>query len=104
MFASIFVPLQNEKYFDFCGALGWLSSTFISLYYPTLKARLVEGKLIPFSPPSSFGPRQLLLSGALSLWSLRLGSFLTMVYSLTLELNTALIPVVSFPEGGQSGR
>ncbi|KAJ3500000.1 hypothetical protein NMY22_g19408 [Coprinellus aureogranulatus] len=76
LFASIFVPQQNEKYYDLCGAIGWLSTTFISLYYPTIRAAILEGNMSPFSPLSSFDPRQLLLSAALSLWSLRLGSFL----------------------------
>lgn len=35
--ALIFVPQQQEKYYDLCGALGFLSSTFVSLYYPALK-------------------------------------------------------------------
>ncbi|KAF9468205.1 hypothetical protein BDZ94DRAFT_1247462 [Collybia nuda] len=74
--ALIFVPQQNEKYYDLCGALGYLSTTFISLYYPALKAKFYHG--IPGALPalSTFAPRQLLLSAALGIWSVRLGSFL----------------------------
>ncbi|RXW21769.1 hypothetical protein EST38_g4088 [Candolleomyces aberdarensis] len=76
LFAGIWVPQQNETYFDLGGAIGWLSTTFVSLYYPTLKAKFLEGRIEAFPPLSSFAPRQLLLSAAVGLWSLRLGSFL----------------------------
>jgi hypothetical protein len=79
VFAAIFVPQQNEKYYDLCGAVGWLSTTFISLYYPTLRATFFEGNIIPLPPLSSFGPRQVLLSAALGLWSVRLGTYLATV-------------------------
>ncbi|KAF5379805.1 hypothetical protein D9615_005682 [Tricholomella constricta] len=76
LFALIFVPQRNEKYYDLGGALGFLSTTFISLYYPALKDKFYYG--IPGALPalSSFAPRQLLLSAALGIWSVRLGSFL----------------------------
>lgn len=35
--ALIFVPQQQEIFYDFTGALGFLSSTFVSLYYPSLR-------------------------------------------------------------------
>ncbi|KAF8071664.1 hypothetical protein FPV67DRAFT_889820 [Lyophyllum atratum] len=74
--AAIFVPQQNEKYYDLGGALGFLSTTFVSLYYPALKAKFYDG--VPGALPrlTSFAPRQLLLSAALGIWSVRLGSFL----------------------------
>ncbi|PPQ77136.1 hypothetical protein CVT25_010830 [Psilocybe cyanescens] len=78
VFALIFVPQQNEKYYDFGGAVGWLSTTFLSLYYPALKAKYWNG--VPGSLPalSSFAPRQLLISAAVGIWAVRLGSFLAM--------------------------
>ncbi|KAG5652186.1 hypothetical protein H0H81_005985 [Sphagnurus paluster] len=75
--AAIFVPQQNEKYYDLGGALGFLSTTAVSLYYPALKAKFitrVPGAIFP--PLTSFAPRQILLSAALALWSARLGTFL----------------------------
>ncbi|KAI0050461.1 DUF1295-domain-containing protein [Auriscalpium vulgare] len=77
--AAIFVPQANEKYYDLGGALGFISTTFVSLYYPTLKAKLWEGKAYATFPPlSSFAPRQLLLTAALGIWTVRLGSFLAL--------------------------
>jgi hypothetical protein len=78
--ALISVPLQSEKFFDFCGALGWISTTYVSLYYPFLKAKYwdcIPGIVLPSI--SSFAPRQLLLTAALALWTLRLGTSLTKV-------------------------
>jgi hypothetical protein len=40
--AIIFVPQQEDRYYDLTGAAGFLSSTFISLYYPALKVVLCE--------------------------------------------------------------
>ncbi|TFK75076.1 DUF1295-domain-containing protein [Pluteus cervinus] len=73
---SIFVPLQDERFYDMGGSLGWLSTTFISLYYPALKARFVDGNIGPLPALSTFAPRQLLLTAAVGLWSARLGYFL----------------------------
>ncbi|KZT41773.1 DUF1295-domain-containing protein [Sistotremastrum suecicum HHB10207 ss-3] len=77
--AGVFVPLQNEKYYDLGGAAGFLSTTFVSLYYPSLRAKYwdrIPGALLPSI--TSFAPRQLLLSAALGIWTARLGSFLAM--------------------------
>ncbi|KDR79009.1 hypothetical protein GALMADRAFT_244736 [Galerina marginata CBS 339.88] len=78
IFALIFVPQQNETYYDLGGAVGWVSTTFVSLYYPALKAKFWDG--IPGALPalSSFAPRQLLITAAVGVWSVRLGSFLAM--------------------------
>jgi hypothetical protein len=79
-FASVFVPTQNEKFYDLCGALGFLTGAGMSLYYPSLRDKLwykTPGATIP--PLASFAPRQLLLTGCLCLWSGRLGSFLAQV-------------------------
>jgi hypothetical protein len=85
--AAIFVPQANEMYYDLGGAFGFLSTTFVSLYYPSLKAKYWHGVNISFPPLSSFAPRQLLLSAALGIWSLRLGSFLVKVCNLRGPLN-----------------
>ena len=71
-------------WYDLGGTLGFLSTTFVSLYYPTLKARYWEGANDPFPPLSSFAPRQLLLTTSLVLWTVRLGSFLVQVSALAL--------------------
>jgi len=78
LLALIFVPQKNELYYDLGGALGFLSTTFVSLYYPALKARYYDR--LPVALPSlfSFAPRQLLLTAALGIWGVRLGSFLTL--------------------------
>ncbi|KAJ7645386.1 hypothetical protein B0H17DRAFT_1104079 [Mycena rosella] len=78
LLAMIFVPQQNEKYYDLGGAAGFLSTTYISLYYPALRAKFLDGKPGPLPSIMSFAPRQLLLSAALGIWSMRLGSFLAM--------------------------
>ncbi|PCH42306.1 DUF1295-domain-containing protein [Wolfiporia cocos MD-104 SS10] len=75
--ALIFVPQANEKFYDLGGALGFLSTSVVSLYYPFLKAKYwdrIPSATIP--PLSSFAPRQLLLTAALTAWSVRLGGFL----------------------------
>jgi len=72
--ALIFIPQQNEMYFDCGGAVGWVTTALVSLYYPSLKAKSWEGALPALS---SFAPRQLLLSAAVGIWSVRLGTFLT---------------------------
>ncbi|TDL20775.1 DUF1295-domain-containing protein [Rickenella mellea] len=74
--AAIFVPQANEKYYDLGGAFGFLSTTFISLYYPSLKDKFYIGKPGPLPRLTSFAPRQLLLSACLGIWSIRLGSYL----------------------------
>ncbi|GAW07813.1 DUF1295-domain-containing protein [Lentinula edodes] len=37
VFALVFVPQRNEKYYDLGGAVGFISTTFASLYYPSLR-------------------------------------------------------------------
>ncbi|KAJ3732126.1 DUF1295-domain-containing protein [Lentinula guzmanii] len=80
IFALIFVPQRNEKYYDLGGAVGFISTTFASLYYPALKENFIQGKLLPLPPLSSFAPRQLMLSAALGVWITRLGSFLVQAF------------------------
>src|SRR5579863_4712680 len=90
--AAIFVPQANEKWCDLGGSLGFLSTTFISLYYPTLKARYWHGVNVSFPPLASFAPRQLLLTSALTVWTVRHGSFLVQVIT-TFPLFCATLPV-----------
>ncbi|KAA1467315.1 DUF1295-domain-containing protein [Dentipellis sp. KUC8613] len=77
-FAAAFVPQANEKFYDLGGALGFLTTTAASLYYPALKAKFWDGlgRAAPLPALSSFHPRQLLVSAALGIWTVRLGSFL----------------------------
>ena len=67
-------------YFDLCGALGYLSTAFVSLYYPQLRSKaaylLGNGNNVSFPPLSTFAPRQLLLTACLSVWATRMGYFL----------------------------
>ncbi|KAM5538481.1 hypothetical protein V8D89_007814 [Ganoderma adspersum] len=75
--AAIFVPQANETFYDMGGCLGFVSSTFVSLYYPHLKAKYWDRLPAATIPPvTSFAPRQILLNAALVAWSTRLGSFL----------------------------
>jgi len=76
LFALIFVPQQNDIFYDLGGAVGWLSTTLLSLYYPAWKDKFYYH--VPGSLPalSSFAPRQLLVTAAVGIWALRLGSFL----------------------------
>jgi len=74
--SAIFVPQANEKFYDLCGAAGFLTTTATSLYFPTLKAKLWDKADIALPKLTSFAPRQLLISAALGIWSVRLGSFL----------------------------
>jgi len=101
VFALIFVPQQNEKYYDCSGAIGWATTAFLSLYYPALKARYWNGISVPLPSLSSFAPRQLLLSAAVGLWTVRLGSFLTLVSSALFhdEPNSNFYREPSKPEG-----
>ncbi|KAJ7183212.1 hypothetical protein C8R46DRAFT_1066275 [Mycena filopes] len=76
LLAAVFVPLQEDRYYDLGGAAGFLSTTFVSLYYPALRSKFIAGVPGPLPSIWSFAPRQLLLSAALGIWSVRLGSFL----------------------------
>ncbi|KAJ7880977.1 hypothetical protein B0H14DRAFT_2705653 [Mycena olivaceomarginata] len=69
LLALIFVPQQNEKYYDLGGAAGFLSTTFVSL-------KFLDGRAGPLPSVWSFAPRQLLLSVAIGIWSARLGDVL----------------------------
>lgn len=53
-----------------------MTTVCISLYSPYIKARFWEGRPVALPDISSFAPRQLLLTAAVGIWSLRLGTFL----------------------------
>lgn len=75
--ALIFVPQANEMFYDLGGAAGFLSTTFISLYYPSLKAKFWDRNAAAVVPTlRDFPSRQLIISAMLGMWSVRLGSFL----------------------------
>ncbi|KAF4571173.1 hypothetical protein EYR40_007644 [Pleurotus pulmonarius] len=76
LFASIFVPQHNDKFYDLCGSLGYLSTIGVSLYYPALRAKYLEGTLASLPSILSFAPRQVLVSAALGLWTARMGTYL----------------------------
>lgn len=76
MFALVFVPQQNETYFDLGGSLGFLSTAYISLYYPALKTKFWDGIPTQLPPLSSFAPRQVILSAIVGIWASRMGIFL----------------------------
>lgn len=76
LFASIFVPQHNDKFYDLCGSVGYLSTIGMSLYFPALKAKYLEGTLASLPSILSFAPRQVLVSAALGLWTARLGTYL----------------------------
>lgn len=48
----------------------------MSLYYPALHSRFILGKSTPFPSLGSFHTRQLFMSGAVTVWAARLGTFL----------------------------
>ncbi|KAG2140131.1 DUF1295-domain-containing protein [Suillus clintonianus] len=73
--ACIFVPKAEDRFYDLSGAAGFLSTTLVSIYYPYIRS---QGKIThsTFLQLPRLAPRQALLSAALVIWSLRLGSFL----------------------------
>lgn len=76
-FAGVFVPMRTERYYDFCGMLGFLSSLGVSIYGPAMRAKYwdkVPGARLPGF--SDLHPRQILLTAAVGIWTIRLGSFL----------------------------
>lgn len=81
-FAAVFVPQANERWYDLGGGLGFVLSNYMSLYYPSLKAKFWN-KLPASTIPSvlDFAPRQILCTTLMTLWSARLGTFLFTVSS-----------------------
>jgi len=82
---------QSERFYDLSGSLTYLSVTALSLYLPTLRARAaaqLAGKTsLPAWPslidaftgkggPNGLNWRQVVLSAAVSIWAVRLGTYL----------------------------
>lgn len=83
--AAIFVPQAKELWYDLGGGLGFLSTTLVSLYYPSLKAKLWDNTPHAAMPSmTDFAPRQIALTAFMTLWSARLGYFLVTVRQITL--------------------
>lgn len=90
--AAVAIPsiaLQTERFYDLSGSLTYLSCTALSLYLPTLRARAAAGigSAAPAWPSllasltskggvNMWNWRQVFLSAAVSVWAVRLGSFL----------------------------
>jgi len=74
-FAAYAVPNKTEKYYDLAGSLGFISTTLLSFYYPSVRSYLTSGPKIPFTL-SGRHPRELIVSAMYLLWAGRLGSFL----------------------------
>ena len=89
--AAVAIPsilFQTERFYDLSGSLTYISCTALSLYLPTIRARLASS--VASSPAwpsllasltskggvSAWNWRQVVLSAAVSLWAVRLGSFL----------------------------
>lgn len=77
-FAAFAVPAQSDRFYDLAGSLGFISSTLLSLYYPSVKSYFGNGPRIPFDTNllRAHHPRQLIASAMILLWAGRLGSFL----------------------------
>ncbi|KAG7135718.1 hypothetical protein HYQ45_006530 [Verticillium longisporum] len=85
-FAVPSIICQSERFYDFSGSLTFLSVTALSLYLPSLRVNNVSSAqpglpslLAPFTSPGGLGAlnwRQVVLSGAVVFWALRLGSYL----------------------------
>ncbi|KAK0640856.1 hypothetical protein B0T16DRAFT_418568 [Cercophora newfieldiana] len=82
-FAIPSIIAQSDRFYDFSGSVTYLAVTALSLYLPTLRARAASsGVPLPSllsvftAGGTGFNWRQVVLSGAVGIWSLRLGSFL----------------------------
>lgn len=82
-FAIPSIISQTEKFYDFSGALTYLSVTALSLYLPALRDRYATGLASKAALPSLLSPfkalggtaafnwRQVALSGAVAIWAIR---------------------------------
>ncbi|KAF2089359.1 DUF1295-domain-containing protein [Saccharata proteae CBS 121410] len=78
--AAVAVPsiaARTERFYDLSGSITYLACTGLSLYLPLLRAR-AAGQIVDMSIMglASRNWRQLALSAAVSIWAIRLGSFL----------------------------
>ena len=87
--AAVGIPstfFQTERFYDLSGSLTYISCTALSLYLPTIRARLAAqttSTALPAWPTlfarsaiTAWNWRQLALSIAVTVWAARLGSFL----------------------------
>lgn len=83
------IMLQTERFYDLSGSLTYISCAALSLYLPTIRARLAAGpaSTAPAWPSlltsltskggvNAWNWRQVVLSAAVTIWATRLGSFL----------------------------
>lgn len=89
-FAIPSIACQSDRFYDFSGSLTYLAVTALSLYLPALRSRhatLTSSQsplphlLSPFlagtmTGAPAFNWRQVVLSGAVSIWATRLGAYL----------------------------
>lgn len=80
-FAVPSIAAQSDRFYDFSGALTFLACTGLSLYMPHLRARFSTVEVTHLASAGhlsspAFHWRQLVLSSAVAIWSLRLGSYL----------------------------
>ncbi|GFZ42949.1 hypothetical protein JCM24511_00667 [Saitozyma sp. JCM 24511] len=77
-FAAYSVPAKTDRFYDFAGSLGFISSTILSLYYPAIRSSL-RGIPVKWNLDTlvrAHHPRQLLGTAMVVIWAGRLGSFL----------------------------
>lgn len=90
--AAVGIPsiiFQTERFYDLSGSLTYISCAALSLYLPTIRARLAAGpgstapawpsllqSLVSKGGVSAWNWRQVVLSAAVTIWATRLGSFL----------------------------
>jgi steroid 5-alpha reductase family enzyme len=90
--AAVAIPsilLQTERFYDLSGSLTYISCTALSLYLPTLRARLAASSsatapawpsllasLTSKGAVNAWNWRQVVLSAAVTIWATRLGTFL----------------------------
>jgi len=90
--AAVAIPsilAQTERFYDLSGSLTYISCVGLSLYLPTIRARLAAStsatapawpsllaSLTSKGSISAWNWRQVVLSAAVTIWATRLGSFL----------------------------
>ena len=90
--AAVAIPsilAQTERFYDLSGSLTYISCVGLSLYLPTIRARLAAStsatapawpsllaSLTSKGSVSAWNWRQVVLSAAVTIWATRLGSFL----------------------------
>ncbi|EME44967.1 hypothetical protein DOTSEDRAFT_70871 [Dothistroma septosporum NZE10] len=82
------ILFQTERFYDLSGSITYISCAALSLYLPTIRARLAAGpgngpawpsllaSLTSKGGVNAWNWRQVVLSAAVTIWATRLGSFL----------------------------